>query len=170
MPVFHMNSHPIWGALLRLATRPLNKKAWPLHSVPSPPINGSHYVLQSLPLILATKKGMCWDPFLKEFQPPPPLVEDYLNSLRKCTSPFPKGFQPLFAPRCPPLFGVNYITSFAHRQLQPSLPTGFHKKYTYTYIYIYIPEKGGDQPGAPRHGCLWRKSSWKCRGLGSFWR
>ena len=57
MPILHMNSHSIFGALLRLVNRSLHRKkgtpkqlkACPLHSVPSLfSMNGSHRFLQSL--------------------------------------------------------------------------------------------------------------------------
>ena len=56
MPILHMNSHSIWGALLRLVNRPLHhKKGHPqaTQSLPAafcslPVLNGSHHFLQSL--------------------------------------------------------------------------------------------------------------------------
>ena len=56
MPILHMNSHSIWGALLRLVNRPLRHKKGHPQATQSlraafcslPVLNGSHRFLQSL--------------------------------------------------------------------------------------------------------------------------
>ena len=121
--LLHMNSHPIWGALPRLVNMHLHhsSRAMPSNStalcILFPLLSSTgHIVSQSLPLLLATRK----------------------QSVGRHASHFPKEFQPLFmsgplsplsCPRCNPLI----LTSFAHRQLRPSLSACF---VTNTYIYI----------------------------------